>query len=258
MELQIQPDQDYFRSRLRGILDSVQQAHRDRTRQSPASDNPDLLEEALHQLLEIVTRVESDARATDSDKRGMRHTPQGARNTDITELGEYSIGLLNELANWVQRYQLEEQRALLAEVQMAIALWTARHGGELLTLEPVVDALALFANRTLDPEQLSGLFAYMGEIIEAVSPAIRQDLEKTNPGRPWRVLNLNRAIVATRSHDPVAMKEAYDSLTHLLPEEAPRFFAEGMEQMEALDYPDHVRTVLESYYNNWNRKHRLH
>jgi hypothetical protein len=254
MELQIHPDQDYFRQHLHQLLDALRLAQGAGT---PAADSPALLEEALHQLLEIIVRVESDARATDSDRRGKSHV-QAVRQADITELGEYSIGLLAELEQWLQRYQLEEPLALLAELQMALALWVARHGGELLTLEPVVDALAQFANRTLDPGQLIELFAYMGEIVEAVAPAIRQDPEKTHPGRPWRVLHLNRAIVATRSHDPAAIQEAYDRLAELLPEEAPRFFAEGMEQMEALDYPPHVRNLVETYYQDWNRKHRLH
>ena len=258
MELQIQPDQDYFRQRLHQLLDALRQAQGAAAEPIQAADSPVLLEEALFQLLDIIARVESDARATDSDRRGKIHARQVVRQADITELGEYSIGLLGELEHWLQRHQLEEQQTLLAEVQMALALWVARHGGELLTLEPVVDALAQFANRTLDPEQLIDLFAYMGEIVEAVAPTIRQDLEKANPGRPWRVLNLNRAIVATRSHDQAAIEEAYDRLAELLPEEAPRFFAEGMQQMEALDYPPHVRSLVENYYHDWNRKHRLH
>ena len=257
MELQIHPDQDYFRLRLHQLLDALRHT-RDACADKAPGDDPALLEEALHQLLEIIARVESDARATDSDRRGKTHLRQGVREADITELGEYSIGLLGELEHWLQRHQLEEQLTLLAELQMALALWIARHGGELVTLEPVVDALARFANRTLDPEQLIELFTYMGEIVEAVAPVIRQDLEKTNPGRPWRVLHLNRAIVATRSHDPAAIQEAYDRLEELLPEEAPRFFAKGMEQMDALDYPPHVRNLVETYYQDWNRKHRLH
>lgn len=256
MELQIHPDQAFFRQRLLELLDRLRQAQGSGS--GAGADHPALLEEALHQLLDIIARVESDARATDSDRRGKTHAPRGARAPDITELGEYSIGLLLELEHWLQRLQLDESLPRLAEVQLALALWIARQGGELLTLEPVVDALAQFANRTLDPEQLRELFDYMGEIVEAVAPAIRQDLEKTHPGRPWRVLHLNRAIVATRSHDPAAIQEAYDRLAELLPEDAPRFFAEGMEQMEALDYPPHVRSLVESYYQDWNRKHRLH
>ena len=257
MELQIHPDQAYFRQHLHGMLEALRQA-RDNAARPATEEDPVLLEEALHQLLDIIARVEADARATDSDRRGKSHSGQGAREADITELGEYSISLLGELEHWLQRHHLDEQLTRLAEVQMALALWIARQGGELLSLEPVVDALAQFANRTLDTEQLRALYDYMGEIVEAVAPAIRQDLDKTNPGRPWRVLHLNRAIVATRSHEPAAIQEAYDRLTEHFPEEAPRFFAEGMEQMEALDYPAHVRSLVESYYQDWNRKHRLH
>ena len=98
----------------------------------------------------------------------------------------------------------------------------------------------------------------MGRIIDAVSPLIREDLEKINPGRPWRVLLLNRCIVATRSHDADRMTEAFDFLVDHLPEDAPGFFAAGMQQMEALDYPAHVRRVMEKYHRRWVVNPALH
>ncbi len=249
MELQKQPDEVYFRSRLHELLDRVLQAHAVAGDQLSADNTPETLATAIDQLLDIMLRLESDSRM------GVH---AGSAKDDITELGEYIIGLLLKLEHWLQHYHLDDQQPRMAEVQLSFAVWVARQGGELMTLEPVVDALALFANRTLKPEQLGQLYALISEIMEAVSPVIQQDLEKANPGRPWRVLNLNRAIVATRSHDPEAMKQAFDSLTRRLPEEAAGFFAEGMEQMEALNYPAHVRHVLEGYYKEWNRKHQLH
>jgi hypothetical protein len=43
-----------------------------------------------------------------------------------------------------------------------------------------------------------------------------------------------------------------------LPEGASRFFSEGMEQMEALDYPPHARKVVEKYHSQWPVDPSLH
>jgi hypothetical protein len=72
------------------------------------------------------------------------------------------------------------------------------------------------------------------------------------------VLLLNRGIVATRSHNTRAMEEAFAVLTQHLPEGAARFFTEGMEQMDALNYPAHVREVMEKYHRQWTLNRSLH
>jgi hypothetical protein len=72
------------------------------------------------------------------------------------------------------------------------------------------------------------------------------------------VFLLNKAIVATRSHQPALMDEAFDALADQLPEEAPDFFREGMGQMDALDYPAEVRAVMERWYEQWCSKRVLH
>ena len=87
---------------------------------------------------------------------------------------------------------------------------------------------------------------------------IARDLETVNPGRPWRLLNLNRAIVATRTHQPEVMEEAFSALAAQLPDDAPGFFTQGMEQMELLNYPPQVREVMDRYYKKWNVNRSLH
>jgi hypothetical protein len=64
--------------------------------------------------------------------------------------------------------------------------------------------------------------------------------------------------VATRSHDTGLMEDAFSVLTSKLPEDATRFFSEGMGQMDALDYPPHVRTVMEKYHREWPVNRALH
>ena len=124
----------------------------------------------------------------------------------------------------------------------------ARQGGLIDTLEPVVDAVAMAANNTREPQALEGLSEVIRQIIDAVPAVISQDLETISPGRPWRVLLLNHCIVATRSHNTDLMETAFAVLTGNLPADALRFFSEGMQQMDALDYPDPVRKVIEKYH----------
>ena len=132
-----------------------------------------------------------------------------------------------------------------------------RHQGQIRTLEPVVNALANFANRMHDPSSLEPLANFMGRVIQASASLIKEDLEKNNPGRPWRVLHLNRGIVATRTHNPTIMEQVFDDLVRYLPEDAAAFFAEGMHQMEALNYPPQVRQVMGRYFDRWTRP-RMH
>jgi hypothetical protein len=54
------------------------------------------------------------------------------------------------------------------------------------------------------------------------------------------------------------MEEAFAVLTRHLPEDAARFFTEGMQQMDALNYPSHVREVMEKYHRQWTLNRSLH
>jgi hypothetical protein len=69
---------------------------------------------------------------------------------------------------------------------------------------------------------------------------------------------MNQAIIATRSYRPELIEEAYQTLCRLLPNQAPDFFREGMEQMDALDYPQQIKEVVEKYYNIWSHPRTLH
>jgi hypothetical protein len=104
---------------------------------------------------------------------------------------------------------------------------------------------------------LEPLTLFMGRVAQASSSAIKQDLEKNNPIRPWRILHLNRGIMATRTHNPALMERVFDDLVRYLPEDAPTFFAEGMQQMEALNYPQPVRQIMGRYFDRWTRP-RMH
>ena len=205
------------------------------------------LAEAFDQLENVLARVTADTQTADMPAA-----------SDITEIGEYALQLHERLAAAAERLGLAEQRDALARLAVNLALWVAAQGGRIDSLEAVVDALALLANTTREPRQLEDLSAVFSRIIAAVPAVISQDLEKINPGRPWRVLLLNQSIVATRSHNTALMEAAFALLTSKLPEDAARFFSEGMQQMEALDYPASVRSIMEKYHRRWTLNRTLH
>jgi hypothetical protein len=232
---------------IRGILEACKLANETSSAMPDADTDLPPLEQAFAQLVDIMARIESDTQA-----------PGDTRTGDITEIGEYALRLQEKLSGITEQSGLAGQKQPLADLSVNLALWIAGHNGQIETLEPVVDALALAANTTQEPQQLEQLSGVIKRIIAAVSAPISQDLEKMNPGRPWRVLLLNHGIVATRSHNTQLMEEAFTLLASKLPEDATRFFSEGMQQMEALDYPPHVRETMEKYHREWPVKHSLH
>lgn len=214
-----------------------------------ADHSPAMLEQAMLRLLELLQLVDS----RDSGENDLaRH------DVDINELGDYAIHLLADLSSVAGSLNLESEALKLEDLTLPMALWIARHQGELHTLEPVVNALARLANTLREPSLLAQLYQMAAELHRAVDDRVRQDLEKSNPGRPWRLLLMNQAIIATRSHQPGLIDEAYKILADALPEEAPRFFEEGMQQMEALNYPREVRQVVKKYYDLWSVPRTLH
>jgi hypothetical protein len=146
----------------------------------------------------------------------------------------------------------------LTRLAIPISLWAARQGGAINKLELVVNSLAAWANELQDTVQIGDLARVIREIIDATSGPVRRDLEQDNPMRPWRILNLNYGIVATRSHDPELMEEAFSVLVENLPQDARAFFREGMQQMKIIKYPPEVREVVERYHRIWGSGNTLH
>jgi len=220
----------------------------------PGETTPALLNETFLQLFEAMQRTEASILANmDTASSGNLATP-----SDVSELGEYALEMFEQAGHWAKHLKLPDVFERLQAFTISMALWVAGRDGQLLTLEPVVDALAQAANSTGEPEELFSLYEAMTDIMAATSPMIARDLEIVNPGRPWRLLNLNRAIVATRTHQPDIMEEAFSTLAEQLPNDAPGFFTQGMEQMDLLNYPPQVREVMDRYYRKWSVNRSLH
>ncbi len=176
---------------------------------------------------------------------------------EATEIGDYGFVLLLKLIDLMERLDMPHRRKEIEQISLVFARWTISYNGTINYLEPVVNAIAQLANLMQEKEALLALSDLIADIVDHCSLELKKDQLGSEEMRPWRLLHINRGIVATRSHDLDVMKQAFDEFLIYLPQEATGFFAEGMKEMDALDYPPHVRKVIESYFHQ-NPSIRLH
>jgi len=208
----------------------------------PVQIGPDTLGKSLEQFFSILDSIEQQTQ-----------THQEVEQAEMQDLADHGLGLMEELNDWAVKLECDEAQQIFTGLCIPVALWCARQHMSLSQLEPVVNALSKLANNTQDTRLLGEICDAVDVIIEAVVPRIKQDADKSNPGRPWRVLNLNHGIIATRTYDPKRMEAVFEQLLYRLPDDAGEFFREGMQQMEIIGYPQHVRTVMEKYYQLTNQ-----
>ncbi|MDW3096130.1 MAG: hypothetical protein R8G33_10695 [Gammaproteobacteria bacterium] len=197
--------------------------------------------EGLIQLYAIGTNIEDSKCSTEIDP------------DDITQIGEYGFNLLTELLQWAHKNHCSDFTKTTRQLILSLALWISKHQGELRTLEPIIDAFAQTANKTNDSIQLKQLVKMMDNVIASCSSVIKNDSEKINPLRPWRVIHLNKAITATRSHDTELIRRVFQDLVYSFPDDAADFFSEGMHEIDRLNYPEPVRQILQEYFNKYSR-----
>lgn len=206
--------------------------------------SPPQLIDAIAQILSVLEQLDEQYGETGA-----------VLSDDPSQLGDYAIGFLSDLGVWADRLGHRELRVDLDKIALGIAHWVVRHDGEIRTLEPIVNALAASANHTQDPDTLEILNRMMRDIIEHTAASIKSDLEKSDPARPWRILNFNYAIVATRTQKRELMEKAFDTLTRNLPEDAPAFFEEGLKQAEKEVYGPEVKALMQEYFGKWTTRH---
>ncbi|MDH5710740.1 MAG: hypothetical protein OEZ15_03630 [Gammaproteobacteria bacterium] len=219
-----------------------------------AESSPERLLDALGQAIDVMERAQADIAVETAE--GM------VEQADISQIGDYVLTLLEGLIGHAQsssdQQKLVMQTRALMRLTLFVATWVAHCGGKLNNLDMVVNAIADVGNELREPEQLAELTQLIELIIDATSSAIKQDLEQTNPMRPWRVLHINYGIIATRSHEPTLIEKAYDALIEQLPQDAREFFREGMKQMDIIGYPQQVREVVKRYDLMWGSESTLH
>lgn len=181
----------------------------------------------------------------------------GEISSDSTQIelfnahGNELILLTDRLLVFSSQIQHQESFAYFEEFLFLFSLWFAKSGGTISKLIPIVNLIAALSNRRRDPQELKQLLADIEMIINATEQAIQDDMDDRDPRRPWRVLLLNYAITATRTHEPALMDKTFQFLIQNLPDDLKQFFSEGMGQMTALNYPQPVKDVMDKYYRQY-------
>lgn len=217
-------------------------------------NSPHNLLAAMDQAIDVMARADADSvvqKEMSAESIGM------LEEKEISQIGQYALDLLEAMVSFVENKTGEQNRDLL-RLSLPLSLWVARRGGKLAQIDMVVNSLAEYANEVTESHLLGELAIVIHEVIEACDDDIKKDLEQTNMMRPWRILNLNYGIVATRSHQPKLIEQAYDMLVKNLPQDARGFFREGLQQMDIVGYPDDVREVVERYNKMWGAEGVLH
>lgn len=204
---------------------------------------------AFGRLIGVMRQLENDYRQADP-----AHRDELAATA--TELGGFAFDLLGKTEQALPT--TPEHHTQYAALHTGFAYWVARHGGGVADLAAVVDRMALLANRSQSSELLADLATAMLALIDAAAPVQSADLERADPGRPWRLLHLNLGIVATRSRRPELMELAFARLVTHLPDDAAQFFHQGMQQLERTEYPEPVRRLMQDYFRRWGGKPALH
>lgn len=212
--------------------------------QSGSQVTPDQLIEAVSQFLFVFDKLDAENGETGA-----------ILFDDVNQLGDHAIGFLMDLAYWADRLRLPKSKMDVEKTALGVAHWLIRHEGELRTLEPLVNSLAASANLTQEPATLKALAQVMGDTISHTAPSIQADLEKNDPTRPWRILNFNYAIVATRTQDTELMSRAFDTLGRNLPEDCVEFFEQGLQQAQKANYAPEVQAMMKTHFDRWTTKH---
>ena len=164
---------------------------------------------------------------------------------DIADATDQALRCIVELQQWLERLNLRAFSADLQAVTLGVGVWAMRHDVSLLTLEPIVAALAERANATETRQDTAAIFALMQGFVDYLAPAWQADLERSNPQRPWRLLNLNLAIMGVRSGDAAMMRYAFTALNTYLPDECRGFYEEAYAIAAQPNFPAETRALIE-------------
>ena len=199
---------------------------------------PDDLADAIDQLLEILERNPAND-----------PTPPMQEEGEAEKVGNHAMDFLQDLTVYTDRLGLEETTGELQLVAVGVAMWLASWEAPVRTIELAVNGLGQLANTTADAGELGRILTLMDRLVAAAGPEARADLETTNPYRAWRILLLNRGIVAVRAGDADGIRRAFDAIRERLPEDADAFFQEALNQVHAGDYPEAVTAAVAAYAN---------
>jgi len=235
-DIDITTMRDLFNSAVTCCLDNVEKGA------SGLDVPPEALNKSMLQYFDVISTINDQSE------------PNLAINQDeIEDLADYGLALLEKFTGCAQNLNCDESFAIFEQLSIPLAIWAAQHNFTINNIELVVNAISKTANHTDDKQHLSELIDAIEVIIESIAINIKTDQDKSNMGRPWRILNLNQGIIATRTQDAKLMEAVFEQLIYRLPGDAPGFFAEGMQQMDSIEYPEHVRDVMQKYFHQTNK-----
>ena len=174
---------------------------------------------------------------------------------DAPDAVDEALRALAELESWLIRFELNAQCPRLHAIEIGIGYWAMRHALPVSAVEPIVNALAEQANAAASKQETAAVFAMQQGFISHFSPALQADLERSNPQRPWRLLNLNFAITAIRTGDAVLIRYAFDTLNAHLPDERAGFYEEAHALSCQPGFPPETRRLIEAEFACWTRVH---
>jgi len=181
----------------------------------------------------------------------------GAAQLEQEELNEfcaYGLDLLDRLAFLVRKIEIMDKRDTVARMFASMGVWVARHGATIDNLQGTADGFGIIVNGTTATDDLRTLCGLMEEVIAAATERLQLDEDRGDAWRPWRVINLNAGIAATRSLDPQLMERTFARMGRRLPYDMPGFFADYMRQAAFQNVPDAVREVIGEYMKKWPTK----
>jgi len=198
---------------------------------------PLALASALSDFYQISSILESGQQVMDTEQ--------------ITEFADYGLDLVDRLAYQLRLLEITDQRDQMSHIYVSLALWLVRRRATLDNIEGVADGFGWIVNSLSDTNDLAEMCQLIEEVAEAASENKKMDEDKSNPWRPWRVLNLNAGIAATRSLDPELMERVFDEVGRRLPYDMSGFLADGKRQMMTQNVPEAVQEVMNRYADKW-------
>ncbi|MCB1858693.1 MAG: hypothetical protein KDI63_10490 [Gammaproteobacteria bacterium] len=253
------PPQDlgWFADNLADVIQEIATARSSRDGVILQTEAPaELLDKIVPALVDALKTVNIDNNNNISE---LHNIP--SRSINVSELCDYGLGILGELAQLATDLKQRDQVERIEQLAVSLTLWTLQRQGSLRSIELVVNGLARLANHTAEHSSLVYLFHVMSDVMLALSrSSVGTGPEKSTgiSTDARKILLLNRAIVATRALSPDLMDIAFADVANELPESAPQFFAEGMQQIDIQNYPPEVSRVIERFHRDWPETRVFH
>jgi len=171
--------------------------------------------------------------------------------SELTEIGNYGLELMQTLSKWAGRLQLADEQQQLQSAMIVVSLWIARHGGSLITLETVTDTLTEVVKAPIEPMSLNVLCEVMGELVQAVAIEVKSLEAPSHLRALWCELNMSWGMVAVRTKDIEIMQRVFDCLVKNIPNDSSHFFERVVMQSVDCGFPVHAQNVVNSYYQRY-------